>query len=69
MNGKGVCYQIYLKGELDQTWAEWLGGGEITTLEGGYTLIRIWFEDQAALYGFLGKLRDLNLTLISVGKQ
>ena len=63
-------YQIKIKGELDQSWADWLGQVEIlaeplpdgslaTTLQGD-------FADQPALFGLLDRIRDLNLVLVSV---
>lgn len=62
----GDLYQIRLKEELDQTWLDWFGEGEIAVLESGETQIRVRLADQAALHGLLMKIRDLNLTLISV---
>jgi hypothetical protein len=67
-----AVYQIVVQGHLDANWADWLSGmtfrqqpdsenGLQTTLSG---LVR----DQAALRGLLGKLWDLNLTLISVNR-
>jgi hypothetical protein len=63
-------YQIKIKGELDQSWGDWLGqvkilaeplpdGAVITTLQGD-------FADQPALFGILDRIRDLNLALVSV---
>ena len=65
---EGNLYQIRLKGELDKDWLEWFGLGEITILESGDTQVRLWLVDQAALHGLLIKIRDLNITLISVEK-
>ena len=64
-----VC-QIKVRGKLGTRWSDWFSdmtisyeiGGDgllVTTLTGAVV-------DQAALYGILWKLRDLNLTLISV---
>ena len=58
-------YRIELKGHLDKKWSDWLSGltikhtGDNTILEGPVA-------DQAALYGILLQLRDLNLPLLSV---
>jgi hypothetical protein len=38
----------------------------LTYLEGDKTLLSGRLPDQAALHGLLGRIRDLNLTLISV---
>lgn len=63
---KPQWYEIRLKGHLDDRWAEWFEG-LTKTLEGnGETLLMGPVIDQAALHGFLKKVRDLGLPLISV---
>jgi hypothetical protein len=59
-------YQIKIKGHLDQHWSEWFAGLKLTHLEGDETLLSGLLPDQAALHGLLERIRDLNLTLISV---
>ena len=59
-------YEIKIKGHLDQHWADWFMGLELTHLEGNETLLSGWLLDQAALHGLLERVRDLNLTLITV---
>jgi hypothetical protein len=59
-------YEIKIKGHLDPYWSEWFSGLELAHLEGDNTLLSGSLPDQAALYGLLERLRDLNLTLISV---
>ena len=59
-------YEIRLRGHLDRRWAAWFDGMILTSEGGGITLIRGPVVDQAALHGLLHKLRDLNLSLVSV---
>jgi len=59
-------YEIKIKGHLDAHWSAWFEGLGITHLEGNVTLLRGTLPDQAALHGLLERIRDLNLTLISV---
>jgi hypothetical protein len=71
MNGAGgleqrTVYRIVVKGTLDETWSDWFEGLSLVSLERGETLLTGPIVDQAALYGILWKLRDLNLTLLSV---
>lgn len=62
-----VIYQIRIKGYLDSEWSDWFEG-MIATLEGDdITLLTGPVIDQAALHGLLKKIRDLGMTLISVG--
>lgn len=59
-------YEIKIKGHLDQRWTEWFAGLHWTYLEKDETLLSGSLPDQAALHGLLERIRDLNLTLISV---
>lgn len=72
-NHTGGLYEIKIKGHLDEHWLDWFEGmtlqhavDEETGLD--LTVLRGVFADQPALHGVLAKIRDLNLTLISVGK-
>lgn len=57
---------IYVKGHLDPSWQEWLGGLTILHEATGITLLTGTLLDQAALHGVLGTLRRLNLSLLSL---
>lgn len=65
-NNQHQCYEIRLKGHLDERWAEWFEGLTITLEEKGDTLIVGPVIDQAALYGLLKIVRDLGIPLVSV---
>jgi hypothetical protein len=59
-------YEIKIKECLDPSWSNWFAGLRLTHLEEGETLLSGSLPDQAALHGLLERVRDLNLTLISV---
>ncbi len=59
-------YEIKVKGHLDPCWSDWFAGLTLTHLEGDETLLSGPLPDQAALHGIFERIRDLNLTLISV---
>lgn len=59
-------YEIKVKGHLDPSWSEWFAGLTLTHQEGDVTLLTGPLPDQAALHGLLERIRDLNLTLLSV---
>lgn len=59
-------YEIKVKGELDTHWSDWFEGLTLTHMEGQETMLAGLLPDQAALHGLLERIRDLNLTLISV---
>ena len=59
-------YEINIKGHLDERWSDWFAGLKLTYLEGDVTLLSGLLPDQGALHGLLERVRDLNLTLLSV---
>jgi hypothetical protein len=59
-------YEIKIKGHLDQHWSDWFADLQLKHLEGDESLLCGPLPDQAALHGLLERIRDLNLTLISV---
>ena len=59
-------YEIRLRGPLDQSWSDWLGGLEVSLTGTGDTLLSGLVVDQAALHGILLRVRDLSLELLSL---
>ena len=57
--------EITVKGRIDPTWSEWLGGLSVTHAD-DETVLCGELADQAALYGVLSRLRDLGLHLVSL---
>ena len=64
-----TVYRIRLKEHLDQHWSSWFGGLTITTEANGGTVLTGEVVDQAALHGLLSKVRDLQLTLLTISLE
>ena len=65
---KPKVYQIRIKGQLGQEWADWFDGLTVTLEDDGSTLLTGSVVDQAALHGLLKKVRDLGMPLLSVNR-
>jgi len=61
-----TLYQIRIKGHLGCEWSGWFEGMVIKLQENGDTFLTGPIIDQAALQGFLKKVRDMGMTLVSV---
>jgi predicted ester cyclase len=61
-----ACYKIRVQNHLSSQWAEWFEGVTITNYPNGEATLSGSFRDQAALFGVLDKVRDLNLALNSL---
>ncbi len=58
--------EIQIEEQINLQWSEWFGNLAITYAGPDRSRLAGTVIDQAALYGILTKLRDLNLALISV---
>ena len=63
-----IWYEIWVAEILDERWSQWFEGMEILPrFENGSrtgTILLGSLPDQAALFGILSQVRNLNLTLI-----
>ena len=63
-------YVIQVSGRIDPERAAWLGGLDLSIhcTPDGRTISVLWGPvlDQAALYGIIGRIRDMGLKLISI---
>jgi len=64
----GGFYEIHIKGQLDESWSDWLEGMEVKLLANGEMILLGQIRDQAAMMGILNKLYRLNLTLLSLSE-
>jgi len=64
-SGWPARYEFRVEGVLDNRWADWFAGLQVTG-DGTQTIISGLLADQPALHGVLAKIRDLGLSLISV---
>lgn len=60
--------ELRVKGDLDDYWSDWFQDFDISRGDQDETILIGEVVDQAALYGVIGKLRDLGLTLIAVNE-
>ena len=59
-------YEIRVEGHLAERWSDWFEGLAICKDPNGETVLTGPLSDQAALFGVLTRIHDLNLILISV---
>ena len=57
--------RIEIKGELNKEWAENFNNMTFR-YEGSNTVLTGQVEDQSAFHGIMNRIRDLNLTLVSI---
>lgn len=58
-------YHIRVRGHLDDSLKEWLGGITIENLENGDAVVAGRLADQAALFGVLERLHRLGIPVLS----
>jgi hypothetical protein len=63
---KSCIYEIRVEGHLTDSWSDWFDGLAIRNDPNGETTMTGTLTDQAALYGVLAKIHNLNLILVSV---
>ena len=67
-NVKQFLYMIRIREKISPQILDWFEETMMVTTDQGETIMTCSFIDQAALHGMLSKIRDLNLTLISLSK-
>jgi hypothetical protein len=61
-----ITYEVIIQEQLSEQWAEWFLPLVIRVLPNAGTSLYGSVRDQAELHGILDKVRNLNLTLLSV---
>jgi hypothetical protein len=61
-------YEIRVEGHLTESWSDWFSGLTIRNEQNCQTTLTGWLSDQAALFGVLSRIHNLNLILISVSR-
>lgn len=63
---QSTWYEIRIKGTLGPESVGWFEDMEIRQESEDQTVLAGWVVDQSALHGLLARVRNLNLTLLSV---
>jgi hypothetical protein len=58
-------FRIKLEGRLEDSWSDWFEKMAVS-FNGSETVLTGPIADQAALHGLLNRIRDLNVSLLSV---
>ena len=62
-------YAIRVEGHLGDQWSDWFEGMMTRQEPNGETTLSGTLSDQAALYGVLTKIHNLNLILVSIHRS
>jgi hypothetical protein len=57
-------YEVVVEGVLDEQWAGWIGGHDLSHVDGNSVIGPV--PDESALHAVLGKVRDVGLRLVCV---
>lgn len=60
--------EIRIKGQLTNSWSDWLGDLSLSNLENGEAVLHGELQDQAALIGVLNRIHAMNLELLSLSR-
>lgn len=59
-------FEIHIKENLSPEWLDWFDDFALTFTPNGESILTGEITDQSALHGLFARIRDLNLTIISV---
>ncbi len=61
-------YEFRVKGTLDGDWSDWFDNLQVLVDDDDETRLYIPILDRASLYGVIGTLRNLGLTLLAMNQ-
>jgi hypothetical protein len=65
---RSAWYEIRIMEQIGERTLAWFDEFTVTSTASGETVLAGQIADQSALHGLLARIRDLNLTLISVNR-
>jgi hypothetical protein len=66
MTPNKCVYHIRIRGQLDDSWREWLGDFEFIHVRQEETILKGKITDQSELFGILNRIQNLGIELISI---
>lgn len=61
-----MLYRFHIQAQLADHWSAWFDGLTFIPQSDGTSYLEGALVDQSALYGVIGRLRDLGITLLAV---